>query len=801
MVRGGRVRMEDPQLMEIVERCMRCKRLGGRLESTPVSRCADPMCPTSSEGLLWQWVRFGWKYRGIQRRPQDEQDWYAERVKYEMGLMLEKGLADFFLITSDAVRWAKDHGIPVGPGRGSVAASVVSWLLRITEIDPHRYQGMLFERFLDVSRADPPDIDLDISDERRHEVHEYLAGRYGADCVGTVGNFIRYRGKNSLVDVARVYNIPIAAKEAVASRIVERSGGDSRFDASLEDTAAMFPAAHEAFDNFPNLWKAVRLEGNVRGLGVHASGFIVSDTPLNNICATYRKGDRDILSIDKYDVEYCGALKMDLLGLSTMGMIARCLEMAGLRLEDLYAVPDTDPDTLEVFRKGDVTGIFQFEGRATRLVNRDVHPDSFAEVADINALARPGPLFSGTTAEYVEVKHGRRRAESLHSYIDGITGATYGQIIYQEQILQILRDLGGFDWFSVGQIRRIISKKLGEAAFQMSYEQFAQGCLDRYQIPRELSDRIWKRLVTSGTYSFNIAHAVSYSMLAWWTAWLKCHYPVEFYAASLAKEEDKDAAYKLMKDAENHDLKIIPPILNASRATWRSLPSLGGIVAGWGQIPGIGEVMAKRIDEVRWPEGYGAKGDKFSSWQDLQKIPGIGPKKVQVMQAFSCSTDPFKLQFVQDRMTDVRQWVKNSRYIPTATHNGTELALMKVEERYGADAKKNYGKGPRVVYAGMVRQINYQDAVENRRSRTGEETEDILKSLHRPDLLAYCSIRCYDETEEEVYLRINRFKFPTLKRIIETIVIDHDVVICVGNRIAGFGTPVMADRLYVVSPD
>lgn len=782
--------------VEIVGRCIRCKRLGGRLSGTRPAPCEDRMCVYKSEGMLWQWVRFGWKYRGIHKRPQAEQDWYAEHVKYEMELILEKGLADFFLITSDMVRWAKDHGIPVGPGRGSVAASVVSWLLRITEIDPYRYQGMLFERFLDVSRADPPDIDLDISDDRRHEVHAYLAERYGADCVGTVGNFIRYRGKNSLVDTARVYNIPIAAKEAVASRIVERSGGDSRFDASLEDTAAMFPAAREAFDSFPNLWKAVRLEGNVRGLGVHAAGFIVSNTPLNNICATYNNKGRDILSIDKYDVEYANLLKMDLLGLSTMGMIARCLELAGLSLEDLYAVRDDDPDTLEVFRKGDVTGIFQFEGRATRLVNRDVHPDNFSEVADINALARPGPLFSGTTAEYVEVKHGRRRAESLHSYIDGITGATYGQIIYQEQILQILRDLGGFDWFSVGQIRRIISKKLGEAAFQMSYEQFAQGCLDRHQIPRELSDKIWKRLVTSGTYSFNIAHAVSYSMLAWWTAWLKCHYPVEFYAASLAKEEDKDAAYKLMKDAEAHSIKIVPPILNASHSTWRSVPSLG-IVAGWAQIPGIGDVMAQRIEESRW----GPDGSKFSSWQDLQRIPGIGPKKVETMQAFATSHDPFMLTFIENRMNEIRGWVRSNRYIPNPTHNGTQLAELKVEERYGADAKKNYGKGPRVVYAGMVKEINYQDAVENRRSRTGEETADIIKSLHRPDLLAYCSIRCYDETEEEVYLRVNRFKFPTLKRIIESIVTNHDVLVCVGKRIAGFGTPVMADRIYVVSPD
>jgi DNA polymerase III subunit alpha len=745
----------------------------------------------NSEDLLVQWCRFGWKYRGLGRRPQEEQDWYAERVKYELALMLEKDLSDFMLFTSDAIRWAKDNGIPIGPGRGSTAASVVAWLLRITEIDPYRYQGMLFERFLDVSRADPPDIDIDCSDERRGDVRDYLAAKYRAECVGQVANFIRYRAKNSLVDIARVYNIPIAAKETVANLIIERSGGDSRFDSSLEDTVSMFPAAKEVFDRWPDFWKATKLEGNVRGMSVHAAGLIVSGSPLTDICAVYERNGVRVLSIDKYDIEYVDALKLDFLGLSTMGMIARCLDMAGLTLEDLYAIPDTDKATIEVFRSGDVTGIFQFEGRATRLVNRDVHPDHFAHIADINALSRPGPLFSGQTAEYVEVKHGRSRAEPLHPMVDEITKDTYGQIIYQEQILRILRDMGGFDWFSVGQIRRIISKKLGEAAFQMSYNQFADGA-ERFGVNRELSLRIWRRLVTSGTYSFNIAHAISYSMIAFWTAWLKTHYPVEFYAASLAKA-DEDQQFRLMKDALAHGINVVPPILNASRRSWRPVASLG-LVAGWEQVPGIGAKTATRIDELR------SQG-KFSSWKDLTAIPGIGPKTVDKMETFSMSYDPFGLQKTGNTLKRALDFLGTQTRVPKPTHNGTQVALIKVRERYGADAKKNYGKGPRVVYAGIVKTRNYQDAVENRRSRTGEEEADILKSLHKPHLLEYCSLRCYDTTDEEVYLRINRFTFPKLRRIIAGIAVEHDVVVCVGNRIAGFGTPVMVDELYVIDPD
>jgi DNA polymerase-3 subunit alpha len=587
--------------------------------------------------------------------------------------------------------------------------------------------------------------------------------------------------------------VPFAAKETISGLIVERSGGDSRFDSSLEDTAEMFPNARAVFDQFPDLWKATRLEGNVRGMSVHAAGLLVANSPLTEVCAVYERNGVRVLSVDKYDVEYIDALKLDFLGLTTMGMIARCLDMAGLTLDDLYAIPDTDQETIDVFRRGDVTGVFQFEGRATRLVNRDVHPDHFQHIADINALSRPGPLFSGQTAAYTDVRHGRRKAERLHPMVDEVTRDTYGQIIYQEQILRILKEIGGFDWFSVGQIRRIISKKLGEAAFQMSFDQFVSGAA-AHGINAKLADRIWKRLVTSGTYSFNIAHAISYSTVAFWTAFLKAHYPLEFFAASLARASDAEQQYKLMKDALAHGIDIKPPRLAVSRKTWAPVDGQG-IVAGWQQIAGIGEKTADRIDE------HLATGGARTNWSDLKAVPGIGPVTCEKMATFASAEDPFGLYRTERIMKRTLDWIRAQRKIPHPTHTGSEIAAEYVEQTYGADARANYGKGPRVIYAGLVREINYQDAVENRRSRTGEEAEDILKTLKRPDLLAYCSIRCYDDTEEEIYGRINRFKFPELKRTLESIAVNHDVVIIVGNRISGFGTPVMVDKLYVVDPD
>jgi len=751
----------------------------------------------SAEDLLWQWLRFGWNYRKLGSLSAKDQDWHGERIKMEMDMILGKGLADFMLFTSDTIRWAKDNGVTIGPGRGSTAASDVAYITRITEVNPHRYPGMIFERFLDVTRHDPPDIDVDCSDEERFKVYDYIAYKYGADRVGHIGNFIKYKAKNSLQDIARVYQIPIWAKETVASLAIERSGGDSRADATLEDTFELFPAAQEVLNIHPDLAKAIRLEGNYRGLSIHACGLLVADSPLTDVCAVYtgRDGER-VVSIDKYDAEYVDALKLDFLGLSTLGMITRCLNMAGLTLEDLYAIPDDDPETIDVFRRNDVRGVFQFEGRATRLVCRDVRPEHFGHITDINALSRPGPLFSGQTAEYVEVRHGRNVAASLHPIVDEITAHTYGQMIYQEHILRCLKEVGGLEWTNVHHIRRIIAKKSGQAAFQQNFDLFAEGAKRLHGIDHELADQIWHRLVTAGTYAFNVAHAVSYSLLAFWTAWLKVHYPLEFYAASLQKA-DKEQQFRLMQDALAHSIDIRPPQIGISQSTWRpqvicqdGQEPQGSLVAGWRQIPGVGPKMASRI------EAYGHADE----WVELTAVPGVGLERIRKMETFSEARDPFGLYRTERRLATVRRWIRKQKGsgIPLPSHNGDFLAGMKVPKW---EPGTRYVPGPRVVYFGMVRRVEIKDIVEDERSRTGREYEEIILELKRPDLVKRATLHMFDTGEEEVYARINRWKFPDLLREIERIHVNHDVVVIAGNRIAGFGTPVKVERMWVIDPD
>lgn len=765
----------------------------------------DILAPFGND-LLWQWLRFGWKFRAVQKRPKAEQDWYKERVEYEMSIFEEKDLADFLLFTSDIIRWGKGNGISFGPGRGSSASSVVCWLLRITEIDPIRHPLLMFERFIDLNRADPPDIDVDCSDEDRWRVRDRLAEKYGADRVGQIANFVRYRAKNALNDVGLVYGIPKHDIKAVSDLIIERSGGDSRFDSSLEDTVEMFPNAKEVFDRHPDLSKAARLEGNVKGMSVHAAGIIVANSPLTDVCAVYEQKGVRVLSIDKYDAEYAGMVKLDFLGLSTMGMISLCLKMAGLTLDDLYAIPDDDPETLQVFQDGDVVGLFQFEGRATRLVNRDVHPDSFAEVSDVNALARPGPLFSGTTADYCEVKHGRKEPEKYHPVVDEITALTKGCIIYQEQILKIVREVGGFDWGHSIEIRRIISKKLGQAAFQVSMGSFVNGAKQLHGIESDLAERIWKRLVTSGTYSFVNAHSVAYSMLAWWCAYLKTHHPAEFYAASLSKAAHEDSAFRLMKDAQKHGIRVSPPHVSQSTSRWTPIAidydGKPTVLAGWETIPGLGAKIAEKIDA--WREENG----EFSTWHDLEAIPGIGPKKVQAWDAFSTSHDPFGLTHAATVLNKVRGVIEAGEIaVPRPNVTGNEMAVMdKYDKQLGLDKrgtrKSAFDKSlSTVVYMGIVKSREYQNAAENDRSRTGDELEDILKRMKRPELQDYCVLRCYDDGDEEVYIRTTRYTFPRFRKILESVAVGRDIVVVRGRKSPGFGTSVFADEIYVIDPE
>jgi DNA polymerase III subunit alpha len=766
--------------MEIYERC-----------DVTLPRLRELVFPSDMPGptLFRKLLSAGWRYRGFHELTGKERRIYRARVKYELELIERKGFIDYFLVVGDMVRWAKDNGIPVGPARGSAAASLVCYLLRITEVDPLLFPTLLFERFIDINRHDLPDIDLDFDDEQRWRVRDYLVRRYGAERVGNIGTFTMYRGKNSLESVARVHGIPAYAVEAVKDKLIERSSGDLRGNATIEDTIEMFPDVRAVFEQYPALYQAQRLEGNIKGFSVHAAGIVVADQPLTDSVAVYKRTDAkgnvigEVLSIDKRDAEYLNALKIDVLGLTTMGVIRIILDMVGLTLEDLYRLPLDDEAVYEGFRRNEVIGIFQFDGRAMRSVNREVKPDTFMEVCDINALARPGPLHSGAAAEYIMVKHGKKKAERHGGVIDHITEHTNYQIVYQEQILQVVREIGGFSWEEAALIRKLISKKQGEQAFNRMKDKFVDGARVR-GLTDVVAERIWKQLVTAGAYAFNAAHCVSYGMLAYWTMWLKQHYPLEFYCASLQKYDPKTKGFDLLKEAHAKGLRILPPHPLRSQETWAV--EKGGLRAGLVQVKGIGEKMAARM--VEWRQDVEARrAIKMRAWEAYQELKGFGPATTAKIEAFCAEEDPFGLLRLTKTLAAVRAWLKV---------NADEAGLFRAPHR--SENVPYEAKRGEYFWIGIVRERNLKDIYELHRSRTGEELDP--ETVREPEHVNYAVILGEDETGP-LTITVHRYGglYDRYKDLIWGMSPDRDLLLVRGYKRAEYRRAIYASELHVLN--
>jgi DNA polymerase III subunit alpha len=717
--------------LEVAERC-----------NVTLPKLKDLTYPGGKPGeeLFWDWLRAGWRYRGLGRLNRAERREYLARLKREANLIIEKGFVDYFLVISDIVRWSKNHGIPVGPARGSAAASLVCWLLRITEVNPMLFPNLIFERFIDVNRHDLPDVDLDFDDELRYKVRERLVAKYGAERVGNIGTFTMYRGKNSLEAVGKVFRVPVSAVEEVKGGLLERSSGDLRYGQTIEDTIALFPKIATVFDKYPDLRHAQRLEGNLAGFSVHAAGLVVANGPLTENLAVYVRYDTkkgaakgtkkgEALSIDKYDAEYLNVLKIDALGLKTMGLIRHALETIDMTLEELYAIPLDDPKVYDGFRRNEVIGVFQFDGRAMRSVNREVKPDNFAEVCDINALARPGPLHSGAAAQYIMAKHGKVVVEKLHPVVTEITKHTNGQIVYQEQILRTVRELGGFTWEEAALVRKLISKKQGEQAFNRLQSKFMEGAA-KLGVKDTIAGRVWKQLVTAGAYAFNAAHCVSYGMLAYWTMWLKQNHPLAFYRAALLKYDDKDKQLDIMREMAAKGIKILPPDPALSQMHW--IITDVGLLAGFADVKGFGEKTAEAMLAYRRDvENDGLDHDW--SWDDYINVKGIGPVTMQAMKEFCAADDPFGIHWLERHLDRARRWL--------AKHG--ERAGLPWPSSRSEDVPYEAIRGEH-SWIGIVVHRNLKDIYELHQSRTGEELDPA--TVKQPEYPNYAVVTGMDET-------------------------------------------------------
>lgn len=757
---------------------------------------------------LWRkWLREGWYFRGYDKLPW--RDAAKKQLAKEMNLIESKDFIHYFLLVAAGVRHIKDLGIPVGPGRGSVAASIAAYCLRITEIDPLRpdYGGMLrFERFIDESRMDMPDIDLDFPSSARPILRKFYEGMLGDGCVNNVGTFTQYKAKNSLDDAARALKIPQWDVDVVKNYLIERANIDLRASSTIMDTAAQFPAAQEIFDKHPDLYKAAWLEGNIKGFGVHAAALILSNEPISNVTSMAErevpKGSGNIIScvgLDKIDAEYRGMLKVDFLGLNTMSVLEDCIKHpeVNMTLNELYALPLDDPKIYDGFCADDVVANFQFDGSATRYVNKAVQPRIFRELMDITSLSRPGALHGGSTNDYIAIKKGEMQPEPLHPSVTELLEMTQHQIVFQEQILSILRIVGDFPWSSVGEIRSIISKKKGNAEFNKRQKQFLKGARKihlRYNVPPmsdEVAIKIWKRMLTSGQYAFNAAHAACYSLISYYCMFFKIYHPAVFLYASLKHlcggTEGKRKQADLVRDAIAHDIPIKPLHPTRSRQTWYA--RRGALRPGFEQVDGIGDkvspvVVAARRRALR-------DGKRWTSFDDLASIKGIGPKTVQKCQEFALSDDPLGVYKLAHDIEEVKRAINAGELgaLPNPTHNGEAVSDQE-------------GISQEVVWLGTVQKKsrNVRDLFEFHASRNGGEELD-PSTVQDPELREWVVMRGVDSTET-VSIKVTRWDYPKFKDAVMQMALEKELILVKGYKPKYSSTrQIVAKQIWIVDPE
>jgi DNA polymerase-3 subunit alpha len=532
--------------------------------------------------------------QGLVKAPEEL---YRQRLEFEIQVIETMGFPGYFLVVWDFIRYAREHGIPVGPGRGSAAGSVVSYALRITDIDPLQYD-LLFERFLNPERISMPDIDIDFCMRGRGDVIRYVSDKYGRDRVAQIITFGTLAAKAVIRDVGRVMGIPYAKVDRIAKLVPDMTK-------SLSEVAREGPLAAEA-QRDPEVKKIIevggRLEGLTRHASVHAAGVVITPRPLDELVPLYRatKGDEETIMTqwDMTVVEKLGLLKMDFLGLRTLTVIddaVKILKHQGIDL-DLDEVPLDDPEVFRLFCEGRTSGIFQFESRGMTDLLRRARPSKFEDLAAFNALYRPGALSVGMVEEYIQRKLGKRKVKYILPETEAILAETYGVIVYQEQVMLIAVAVSGFSMAEADVLRKAMGKKKIEVMAEQK-EKFIAGAAKR-GVARDKAKELWEYIEPFAGYGFNKSHSVAYAMLAYKTAFLKAHYPFAFMAAMLNSElSSSDSIAKYVAECRNMGIAVLPPDINES--DWAFTVVGNAIRFGLGGVKGVGEGAIEEVLAAR----------------------------------------------------------------------------------------------------------------------------------------------------------------------------------------------------------
>ena len=532
-------------------------------------------------------------YQGLERRYREVTEPMRARADFELSVIAKMGFAGYFLIVRDIVDHARSKGIPVGPGRGSAAGSLVTYAVGITDVDPLAH-GLLFERMLNPERVSMPDIDIDFCFERRDEVIRYVIERYGQDNVCQIITFGTMAAKAVVRDVGRVLKVPYEEVDRIAKLIPGTPG------TSLKDSLDSIGDLKTLVENSPDYRRLMKLsltlEGLSRHASTHAAGMIITPTPLVNHVPLY-KSNRDEITTqyDMKSIDAIGLLKIDVLGLRTLTVIDKALRMVeenhGRRLT-VEDIPMEDEPTYDLLRAGKTVGVFQLESEGMRELLKNLKPSGFHDVVAVNALYRPGPLGSGMVTTFVDCKHGRREIVYDHELLQPILEDTYGTILYQEQVMRIASDLAGFSLGEADLLRKAMGKKQKDVMAEQR-KRFVEGARAR-SIKPALAEKIFSQMEKFAEYGFNKSHSAAYAVLSIRTAFLKAHYPAEFMAATMSSEiDDTDRLTVLMEDCRELDIEIVPPNVNVCEADFRARD--GCILYGLGAVKNVGMAAVETL--------------------------------------------------------------------------------------------------------------------------------------------------------------------------------------------------------------
>lgn len=654
---------------------------------------------------------------------------YEDRLQRELREIEAKAFESYFIVVADLVNWAKERML-VGPGRGSSAGSLLCYLLGITEVDPIPH-GLLFERFIDVTRKDLPDIDIDFSDAKRDECFDYLAAKYGRDNVARIGNVNTLKPRSAIAEVCKRFGIPDHERFDLLNVLIEHSSGSSLYGKSLEQAINETDTGRKFMQRNPKAVIMSEVENHAWHTGVHAAGVIVCNVPVNEFCTVSADG---VAQIDKPDSEALNLLKIDALGLRTLGLIE---DSGVVTAEELYALKLDDPEVFGVLNDRKFSGVFQFEGQAQRLVSSNIHIDSFQKIDHITALARPGPLGGGASQHYINRSEGSEPVTYRHPSMEEYLGSTLGIVLYQEQVMRICFEIGKFSWEVVAEIRKAMSASKGVEYFNRRGAEFIAGAAT-LGIPKADAETIWAEICTFGAWGMNKSHTCAYSVISYWCAWMKRYYPLEYAAACLRNAKDDDQTLEILREMRDEGIDYTPFDIDASDVNW-SVQG-GRLVGGFMNLNGYGPAKSVAAVEAR----------------RLGKL-----NREKVLEAHVKFTDLFPLRTRFAAMYDDPE--------AFGCREGSVIATVDTFPEEG--------------------DVLWIAAITDKKSRDMNESVLIKKRDGKviKDPTAFVDFRLRDDTGIPIIGRIDRYDFEPMGRLaLERLRPNEDFVLVRGKRIKGF---------------